>query len=237
MIKLHKVKKAFSRQQDKLPILDVAGWTVNEGERVALLGPSGSGKSTLLHLLSGILAPDTGEAEVCGQCLHRMGEAERDRFRADNIGYVMQDFHLIGSLTASENIELVWTGKGGCPARRRLLESWFDRVGLGDRMHHRPGQLSRGQQQRVAIIRAMACNPRLVLADEPTGSLDWETAGGMMRLLLELCREEGTTLVTVTHDLHLAELFPDKVQMRDINTAFQAPLPGGKHACMGGIGA
>lgn len=238
MIKLHQVQKSFRRQQERLPILDVAEWTVREGERLALLGPSGSGKSTLLHLLSGIMLPDKGEAEVCGRPLHRMGEAERDRFRAESIGYVMQDFHLIGSLTARQNVELALFGKKGDGAvRRKLVDGWFQRVGLEDRQHHRPGQLSRGQQQRVAIIRALAGGPRLVLADEPTGSLDWETAGEMMELLLDLCREEGTTLVTVTHDLHLAKLFPLQVHMQDINGVFRQPETQGPLSAEGGIGA
>ncbi|WP_438446271.1 ABC transporter ATP-binding protein [Gorillibacterium sp. sgz5001074] len=219
MIRLQQVVKTYTHTQTRLPILHIPEWTVREGERLALLGPSGCGKSTLLHLLSGILTADGGEITVCGMPLHRMGEAERDRFRASRIGYIMQDFHLIGSLTARQNVELTLDVRLKGKSRRRLLEEWFGRVGLEERMDHLPSQLSRGQQQRVAMIRALINRPALVLADEPTGSLDWETAGETMRLLLELSQTEGATLVTVTHDLHLAELYPVRVQMESLNAA------------------
>lgn len=216
LVSLKHVRKSYCLHQEMLPIVHVPEWSVAEGERVALLGPSGCGKSTLLHLLSGIIKADEGEIRVCGSPLHQLGEADRDRFRAAQIGYIMQDFHLIGSLTAAENVQLV-LGRDRGGASRHLLEEWFDRVGLADRMRHLPAQLSRGQQQRVAIVRALINRPRLVLADEPTGSLDYETADAVMRLLLELCREEGLTLVSVTHDLQLADLYPARVQMGSIN--------------------
>ncbi|MDF2927558.1 MAG: transporter ATP-binding protein [Paenibacillaceae bacterium] len=212
------MQKSFTLQQEKLSIIHVPEWSVTQGEKLALLGASGSGKSTILHLLSGVMKPDSGDAVVCGYPLHSMGESERDRFRAENIGYIMQDFHLIGSLTAAQNVELVLDRRGQ-PAslRRKLIGEWFARVGLDDRMHHLPRQLSRGQQQRVAIVRALINSPRLVLADEPTGSLDYETAGAVMKLLLELCREKQLTLLTVTHDLELARLFPASVQIGKLN--------------------
>lgn len=237
MIHLADVRKSFAVQQHKLPILHVEEWTVEEGERIALLGPSGSGKSTVLHLLSGVMKADAGEISVCGAPLHRLSEAERDRFRANRIGYIMQDFHLIPSLTAAENVELV-LGKGtGAAAKRQLVQDWFERVGLVERMKHLPGQLSRGQQQRVAIIRALVSGPRLVLADEPTGSLDYETADATMKLLLELCLEEKLTLLTVTHDLHLAELYPTRIHMKEINAALRQPVKGAAAIHEGGIGA
>lgn len=227
MIELRGVKKSFRINNKQLPIVNVEEWRVGAGERVALLGPSGSGKSTVLHLLSGILKADEGEVAVAGRSLHRMGEAERDRFRSECIGYIMQDFHLIGSLTARQNVELVLNRSVRGAQRSQILRDWFERVGLSDRMDHLPGQLSRGQQQRVAIVRALITLPPVVLADEPTGSLDAETAAETMELLLKLCGDHKLTLVTVTHDLPLAEWFPMRIHMNEINGA-AAPRSDGR---------
>ncbi len=221
MIELHGVRKDFVVSDRRLPILHIPQWNVEAGGRLALLGPSGSGKSTVLHLLSGILRADRGELRVADTPLHELNEAERDRFRLRHVGYIMQDFHLIGSLTAAENVELMLP-KDVRRDKRKLLREWFGRVGLADRMDHLPGQLSRGQQQRTAIVRALIGAPPLVLADEPTGSLDFESAELVMRLLLELCADQGSTLVTVTHDLHLAQLFPERIGIGEINTVLAA---------------
>ncbi|SDM87639.1 putative ABC transport system ATP-binding protein [Paenibacillus sp. yr247] len=221
MIDLRGISKSFTIQGKSLPILEVAEWQVQKGERLALIGPSGSGKSTLLHLLSGVMTPDHGEIWVDGQALHQLSESKRDRYRADNVGYIFQDFHLISSLTAKQNVELIvpreWTKKEAA----EQLDYWFDRVGLKDRQHHLPSQLSRGQQQRAAIVRALIAKPQLILADEPTGSLDWETAGDIMSLLLEICGDEQLTLLTVTHDLHLADKFPKRVHIQDLNDLYR----------------
>lgn len=206
-------------QHTQLPILDIPDWRVEEGQRIALLGPSGSGKSTLLHLLSGVLTADSGCITVAENPLHTYKESERDRFRSGYVGYVLQDFHLLASLTARQNVELVMKPGVSRGERSEWIRSWFARVGLPDRMDHMPHQLSRGQLQRVAIVRALINKPRLVLADEPTGSLDWETANETMRLLLDLCEAEGLTLITVTHDQHLARLFPIRTYMSDVNRA------------------
>lgn len=223
MIRIQQVEKSFKLQQQLVPIIRIADWSVPQGERMALLGPSGSGKSTLLHLVGGVLPSDQGQLEVGGQIVSAMSESERDRFRAEMIGYVFQDFHLISSLTAVQNVELVCSGSMAKTDRKKLLSKWFERVGLADRMHQLPSQLSRGQQQRVAIIRALINRPRLILADEPTGSLDWESAASVMQLLLDMCAENGSTLLTVTHDLHLAKLYPVSVQMESINEILQRP--------------
>lgn len=223
MIRLSEVKKSFTLQQKKLPILDIPSWQVEEGQRIALLGPSGSGKSTLLHLLSGVLAADSGEITAAGHDLHRCTEAERDRYRAACVGYILQDFPLLASLSARQNVELVLPPGLGKRECSRLIEAWFAKVGLAERMNHMPHQLSRGQLQRVAIVRALINKPKLVLADEPTGSLDWETAGETMTLLLTLCEAERLTLITVTHDLHLAALYPLQTHMSDINRAARLP--------------
>ncbi|TBL77479.1 ABC transporter ATP-binding protein [Paenibacillus thalictri] len=200
-----------------LPILHVRHWRVEAGERIALTGPSGSGKSTLLHLLGGVMAPDSGEIIVDGEALHLYSEAKRDRYRAQKVGYIFQDFHLISSLTARQNVELVAPRKWSKRQTREQLDDWFERVGLKDRADHLPSQLSRGQQQRAAIVRALIGRPPLILADEPTGSLDWETAGDIMSLLLEICSTEKLTLLTVTHDLHLAGLYPRRVHIEELN--------------------
>ncbi|MFH5186092.1 ABC transporter ATP-binding protein [Paenibacillus sp. TAB 01] len=224
MIQIRNVHKSFRMGASRLPILHIAGWSAGRGQRIALIGPSGSGKSTLLHLLGGVIAADSGEIHVSGQPLHSFTEAQRDRFRAEQVGYIFQDFHLIASLTARQNVELVLPRSWSRKERDSELQAWFERVGLQDRQHHLPAQLSRGQQQRIAIIRALIHRPPLVLADEPTGSLDWEAAGSVMRLLLSLCEEEGRTLLTVTHDLHLADLFPMKAEMSEINGLLQKDI-------------
>ncbi|WP_261305690.1 ABC transporter ATP-binding protein [Paenibacillus andongensis] len=217
MIEIKGISKSFTIHGKSLPILSVSKWQVQQGDRLALLGPSGSGKSTLLHLLSGVMQPDQGEIWVSGLPLHTYSESKRDRYRADHVGYIFQDFHLISSLTAKQNVELIvpqdWTKK----QTKDQVDYWFERVGLKDRQHHLPSELSRGQQQRAAIIRAIIAKPQLILADEPTGSLDWETAGDIMSLLLDICEAEKLTLLTVTHDLHLADMYPTRVHIQDIN--------------------
>lgn len=217
MIKLQGISKSFRLHGQSLPILQVAEWQIQKGERIALMGASGCGKSTLLHLLSGVITADTGEIWVSGHPVHLLTESKRDRFRAENIGYIFQDFHLISSQTVRQNVELIlprtWTKR----ERAKKLDDWFERVGLQDRGQHLPSQLSRGQQQRAAIVRALITKPPLLLADEPTGSLDWETASELMSLLLEICREEQLTLLTVTHDRHIAEMFPKRVYLQELN--------------------
>lgn len=217
MIVVKGLEKSYKVHQRTLPIINISSWSVKKGERIALLGPSGSGKSTLLHLVGGILAVDCGAVEVAGELISEMNEAQRDRFRAKKVGYVFQDFYLIPSLTAQQNVELVMERHITKGERTKLIEKWFERVGLTGKQNQRPHQLSRGQQQRIAIIRALINDPLLILADEPTGSLDWETAALIMKLLLDICEENNTTLLTVTHDLHLAQLYPTTVQMDNIN--------------------
>jgi len=226
MIRIEQVEKTFRIDGQPFPILKIDEWHVNQGERIALLGPSGSGKSTLLHMIGGVLTASSGKINVAEQSVSGMSESERDAFRASHIGYIFQDFHLIPSLTARQNVELVVPRSVRGQARAALVRGWFQRVGLAERMNHLPSQLSRGQQQRVAIIRALINRPNIVLADEPTGSLDWETAGAVMKLLLDICEQENLTLLTVTHDLHLAKLFPTSVQMSELNALLAATSEG-----------
>lgn len=219
MLQIRGLKKQFHVAGKEIPILDIPEWDVGQGEKIAITGPSGSGKSTLLHLISGIMRPDEGDIQIGVNKLSGMSEALRDRFRGEHIGYILQDFHLIPSLTARENVEIALpenrnTGRG---ERIELINHWFDRVGMLERRDHKPAQLSRGQQQRVAIIRALISGPTLVLADEPTGSLDWETADEIAGLLLELCGSDRHTLLVVTHDLRMAERFPACRHIHEIN--------------------
>ncbi|AEI44195.1 ABC transporter ATP-binding protein [Paenibacillus mucilaginosus] len=217
MIRMEHVTQAFAVNGRPLPILKIPAWEVKRGERLAIIGPSGSGKSSLLHLLSGIQKPDSGTIQVDGLELTGLPEGARDKFRAEKVGYIFQDFHLIPSLTAQQNVELVLPSAMPKREKRTRIREWMEAVGMADRMDHRPAQLSRGQQQRVAIVRALINRPPLLLADEPTGSLDYETAGALMALLLGLCAREGSTLITVTHDLHLARTFSRTVHIGEIN--------------------
>ena len=198
-------------------VLDVPRFELEAGQECALRGQSGSGKTTFLHLLAGILAPTSGSVRVAERELARLGEAERDQLRARHIGYVFQSFHLLQGFSALENVELGMAfGAGVDRARATAL---LERVGLQERLHHRPAQLSVGQQQRVAVARALANQPELVLADEPTGNLDRELAGEALALLREVCAESGAALLLVSHDPHVLEGFDSVVSFAELNRA------------------
>ncbi len=186
-----------------LTILHPTSFAIQRGESVAIVGASGSGKSTLLGLLAGLDLPSSGEVWLAGQSLGAMNEDGRARLRGELIGFVFQSFQLLPTLTALENVMLPLE-LNGLPDARKNAQHWLERVGLADRQQHRAQQLSGGEQQRVAIARAFAVNPALLLADEPTGNLDADTGARVIDLLFELNREQGTTLVLVTHDSQLA---------------------------------
>ncbi|UQZ33760.1 ABC transporter ATP-binding protein [Paenibacillus sp. PK3_47] len=226
MLQIRDLKKQFKVDGRSVPILDIPAWDVAKGENVAITGPSGSGKSTLLHLISGILKADSGDIVVNGQHLLDLTEAKRDAFRASVIGYVLQDFHLIPSLTARQNIEIAMHSRLPHEEKRRVVDGWLEQAGLADRGRHLPSQLSRGQQQRVAIVRALVNNPPLLLADEPTGSLDWETAEEIASLLLNLSTSNGHTLIVVTHDLNMAGRFPRCLNIQEVNEVRRGAFPG-----------
>ncbi len=206
------------------PVIDVPNLEIADGEQIALIGSSGSGKTTLLHLIAGILAPDSGSilfSESNGSSpadITQLSEAERDVFRGQNIGYIFQTHHLLPGFTALENVLLgmTFTGKRRDPqwARHLLAE-----VGLGDRLNYRPAKLSVGQQQRVAVARALANRPRLVLADEPTGALDTHNAQQVLKLIRSLCAEVNAALLLVTHDLAIAAELPRTLKLTEINRA------------------
>jgi putative ABC transport system ATP-binding protein len=175
---------------------------------VAIVGPSGSGKTTLLGLLAGLDRPSAGSVTLAGKNLNALSEDQRARFRAEHVGFVFQSFQLIPTLTALENvlvpIELRRGGKGVAVELGRHAVRLLERVGLGDRVHHYPAQLSGGEQQRVALARAFAGGPQILFADEPTGNLDADTGRGVIDLLVEMNQEARTTMVLVTHDAELA---------------------------------
>ena len=198
-------------------VIDVPRFELEAGHQVALRGVSGSGKTTLLHCIAGIVRPDAGSIVVAGEDVALLDESERDAWRARHVGYVFQTFNLLQGFTALENVELgMLFGAGADPNHARHL---LERVGLGERLHHRPRQLSVGQQQRVAVARAIANRPALVLADEPTGNLDFAHARGALTLLRDVCRESGAALLVVSHDRDVLAQFDDVRDFAVINRA------------------
>lgn len=197
------------------PVLAVDRFALKAGEQVAMKGPSGCGKTTFLHLIAGIVAATEGQITVGETVVTALGEAARDRYRARNVGYVFQSFHLMRDYSCLENVELGMSF--GAKVDRSFAQALLERVGLGDRLSDRASQLSIGQQQRVAVARALANRPRLVLADEPTGSLDWETSELAVMLLREMCAENGAALLLVSHDLAIVERFETAIDFRDLN--------------------
>jgi len=199
------------------PVIDITSFTLAAGEQAALRGASGSGKTTLLHLIAGILTPDRGTVVVDGRDMAALPEAARDQWRAATIGYVFQTFNLLQGYSALENVLLGMTfGRGADRARATAM---LERVGLADRLDYRPRQLSVGQQQRVAVARALAGRPRLVLADEPTGNLDPRQAAAAIDLIRAVCADAGAALLLVSHDPAVLARF-DRVEALDaINRA------------------
>lgn len=219
MIHLRSVEKSYSRGEQRVLACAVDRLDIAAGEQVALIGRSGTGKTTLLHILAGILRPDRGEVEIAGQRLDRLGEAARDRHRGQHIGMVYQTFNLLQPFTALENVLLgALFGRGAGQDSKRRAEALLEQVGLGDRMHHRPSQLSVGQVQRVAICRALVNDPELVLMDEPLGNQDRATGGQVLDLLLELARRSGKTVVMVTHDPESAARMQRTVDLASLRT-------------------
>ena len=186
-----------------LTILDDVSFTVQAGETVAIIGASGSGKSTLLGLLAGLDLPSSGDVQVDGQSLFARDEEQRARWRAEEVGFVFQSFQLLPAMTALENVMLPLE-LAAHPRARQTAEAMLARVGLAERAGHYPRTLSGGEQQRVALARAFAVSPRLLFADEPTGSLDHATGERVIDLLFEMNRDFGATLILVTHDPRLA---------------------------------
>ena len=198
--------KSYMRGHQLVPVLEEISFDIDEGEFLALMGPSGSGKSTLLNLIAGIDKADSGQIEVGGVEITTLSESALASWRAMYVGFIFQFYNLIPVLTAFENVELpLLLTSMSRRERREHVETALSVVGLADRMEHRPGELSGGQQQRVAIARAIVTDPSILVADEPTGDLDRQSAEDILRLMEQLNREFGKTIIMVTHDPRAAE--------------------------------
>lgn len=203
ILKISDVKKTYTSGSKKLTVLDDISFDVEQGSIFSIVGPSGSGKTTLLGLCAGLDYPTAGTIELCGTSLHNLNEDERAALRNKEVGFIFQNFQLLPTLTALENVivPLELQGVKNAAVNGSTL---LEKVGLQDRLHHYPSQLSGGEQQRVALARAFSNKPSILFADEPTGNLDEETGEKVIQLLFELNKEAGTTLVIITHDLDLA---------------------------------
>lgn len=210
------VRKVYNAGAGTVAALRGVDFAVEEGEMVAIMGPSGCGKTTLLNCLSGLDEPSSGEIIIAGTSLKQLSDRQRTGYRARNMGFIFQNFNLLPVLSAVENVELpmLVSGVNSRKARRRALEL-LDVVGLADRARHRPAELSGGQQQRVTIARALVNNPAIVWGDEPTGNLDGEAAESVMELLCTLNKEQGQTLVLVTHAPEVGSRAGRIIKMRD----------------------
>ena len=217
MLLLENIKKSYVEANGHpLPILDIPRFAIDRGEQVVLVGRSGCGKTTLLHVIAGISRADSGTIQVDGIELGKLSEVGRDRVRAERIGYVFQTFNLLPGFSAYENVLLGMTfarGKKDSQRAHHLL----DRVGLSHRATHKPKQLSVGEQQRVAVARALANRPRLLLADEPTANVDPANQQKIIDLVRETCREEEVALVMVTHSVEVAGQFTRVDRLEEIN--------------------
>jgi putative ABC transport system ATP-binding protein len=204
--------KQVSTREGVLTLLDDINFQVPAGTSVAILGASGSGKTTLLGLLAGLDAPTTGMVSIDGRNLNDFDEDGRAQIRAEMVGFVFQNFQLLFGMTALENVMLPLE-LAQAPHPRKTAQELLERVGLGERLHHYPNQLSGGEQQRCAIARAFATRPRCLFADEPTGNLDSETGKRIIELLFELNSEQGTTLIMATHDENLSQMCSLRIQL------------------------
>ncbi len=206
IIQVKNVSKSYWRNSLEIPVLHDISLEVAEGEFLALMGPSGSGKTTLLNLIAGIDRPTKGTLDVAGTDIAKLGESALAKWRSSNVGFVFQFYNLIPVLTAFENVELpLLLTKLTKAERKKHVETALNIVGLGDRVHHYPKQLSGGQEQRVAIARAIVTDPVILVADEPTGDLDKNSAQEILTLMDRLNKEFKKTIVMVTHDQHAAE--------------------------------
>ena len=203
ILKITDLEKTYQSGSKRITVLDDISFEVEQGQTFAIVGPSGSGKTTLLGLCAGLDYPDHGSIELCGQDLKSLNEDQRAQLRNQEVGFIFQNFQLLPTLTALENVVVPLELQGVKNAQQTGMEL-LEKVSLGDRVHHYPSQLSGGEQQRVALARAFSTKPSILFADEPTGNLDEETGEKVIKLLFELNKEAGTTLVIVSHDLELA---------------------------------
>ncbi len=219
MLQTKDLTKAFILPDgQRLPVLDIPSFNIAAGEQVVLIGESGGGKTTLLHCIACIVPPDSGTVTIDGIEVTKLSEAGRDRVRAAKLGYVFQTFNLLSGFTALENVRLGMTFAHGKHDMRRAVDL-LEKVGLGDRLHYKPAALSVGQQQRVAVARALANRPRLLLADEPTANIDPGNQQKIIDLLRDCCRDENIAMLLVTHSMHIAEQFDRVEKLESINRA------------------
>ncbi len=213
MLTVEHLTKTYPSGKKTLTVLEDVSFTIHAGETAAIVGPSGSGKTTLLGLCAGLDRASSGAVHLCGILLNDLDEDQRAAVRSAHVGFVFQNFQLLPTLTALENVmvPLELNGQKGAVERAR---EWLDKVGLSDREGHYPAQLSGGEQQRVSIARAFANHPDILFADEPTGNLDADTSQLIQRLLFDLNRESGSTLILVTHDLDLAARTGKVIRLR-----------------------
>jgi lipoprotein-releasing system ATP-binding protein len=206
IIRLEDISKVYSLEGEQIKALRDVNFHLDAGDITVILGPSGSGKSTLLSLLGGLSSPSKGEVFCKDRSLYKMSTADLAEFRNKVFGFVFQFHHLMPELTALENVVLPsWIGRRNLEASRQRADKLLTHVGLGKRMNHKPSELSGGEQQRVAVCRALMNEPEIIMADEPTGNLDSKTAEGIHDVLWELCQKEGRTLIVVTHFEPLAK--------------------------------
>ncbi len=203
ILKITGLEKTYTSGNKQLTVLQDISFDVEKGQTFSIVGPSGSGKTTLLGLCAGLDHPNSGKVELCGQDLNNLNEDQRAQLRNKEVGFIFQNFQLLPTLTALENVSVPLELQGNKAAVKTSL-ALLEKVGLADRVHHYPSQLSGGEQQRVALARAFANSPSILFADEPTGNLDEETGEKVIKLLFDLNKEAGTTLVIISHDLDLA---------------------------------
>jgi ABC-type lipoprotein export system ATPase subunit len=215
MIQLKNLRKGYKSGNNITLIVNASRLDIQAGERVAIVGESGSGKTTLLNLISGLVKADSGEIVINGNDICKLKEARRDRFRANNIGYLFQSFHLLDGYSAVENVELGMLFASGSSHRQRAIDE-LTQLGLAERLNHFPSQLSIGQQARVALARATVTRPKIILADEPTGALDEKNATEVAELLFAQSKQYNTTLVCATHDAKFASGFDRIINISDI---------------------
>ena len=232
IISLKNIVKAFPVGDDEVTVLHDISLDIHPGEFVSIVGPSGNGKSTLLNMVTGIDRPTDGEVIVTGRKVHKMSENQLAKWRGRDVGIIFQFFQMLPSLSLVQNVSLPmdFMGKYGRSERRQRAMDLLDMVGLADQANKLPSMVSGGQQQRAAIARALATDPQLLVADEPTGNLDAETAGQVFELFLKLVEEQGKTMLMVTHDKQLAGRIPRQIEIvngriaSDISTANGNPL-------------
>jgi ABC-type lipoprotein export system ATPase subunit len=220
LLSILNLKKTYTAPDGGLrPVLDVSSFSMEPGQSIALRGESGSGKTTFLNIVAGILRADSGEVRVDGEEMTSLSEPRRDAVRAAKLGYIFQTFNLLQGFTCLENVLLGM--KFGPGVDHTRAEELLRRVGLSDRLHYYPRQLSTGQQQRVAVARALANRPKLVLADEPSGNLDRRNSSEALRLIQETCRENGAALLLVSHDADVLAAFQNVQDFHALNRALQ----------------